>query len=335
MSYILDALNKSEQERQQREHGVTLQPLAGVPHGEDPHRSWMVWGSIGIVLAAMVIFATVYFLMRGNSQSTSSTQTGSVAAVTVPAATANSVSSPAPAVVISASKPNDSLTQQTVLPAAVPKPTAKVPGTVGAASGGGNDSVKSLYQRKGMTTEQARTELPVTAPAAVKGKTEAVKTFASDEPATVRTPEADQIAPAAAEPRANLDAMQKAMQKERETELAARVQSEIEALQARDSAEAERGGPRPTAAEVADGPSVPLATDLPPAVQQRIPNIEFGAHVYAGKTGNGFVILNGKKRYAGDELAPGLKVERIAEDGVILDMGGTRFKLESMRSWTN
>lgn len=332
MSYILDALNKSEQERQQREHGITLQPLTGVPHGEPRTTRWLPWVGLGIVVAAALVFAAVYLWMQGRQ----------LPVTAAPAPTVNAAASAVPASRVPASQPPASASRD-VAPA-VGAPAASTAATVAppersvAAPAVASDSVRSLYQRKAMTAEQARADVPATVTEAAPSTTDTVKTFGADAPAAVRTAEVEAAAPAPAAGGANLAALQAALQKQREAELAARVQSELEALQARDASAAERAAarvPQPAPAQAVAEPTAPLATELAPALQQRIPTIEFGAHVYAGRTGNGFVILNGKKRYAGDPVAPGLTVERVTEDGVILDLGGTRFKLESMRSWFN
>lgn len=359
MSYILDALNKSEQERQQREHGVSLQPLTGMPHDKDSATRWLPLAAVAIVIAAAGVFAGVYFSMQ---QNVAVTQNSAPVAPTTAAPPAF------PAATVPATAPVPAVVPATV-PAVVPATTPKVAATVTTISAlprrntGSNDSVKSLYRQKGMSTEQAMAQsvadealarqtgtndaAPAVNGAAVTG--DAVKTFADDEAAFVRTQEAAQAARSAVDQKArDLDAARK-----REAALMARVQAELEQIQAQDGAataakqaamakqeamarqEAARVAAPKAVEPVPEADNVPLATQLSADLQRRIPNIDFGAHVYAGKTNNGFVILNGKKRYTGDTVAPGLTVERITEDGVILDMGGTRFKLGSMSNWIN
>jgi len=369
MSYILDALNKSEQERQQREHGASLQPLTGVPHPGNRNTRWLPLAAVAIVIAAIGIFAAVYFAMRAKTPPVQSTQAVPVSSV-APAAPAsraapasNPVPSPAPSV------------------ATTPAAVDDKPAAVATASTSTSEFVKSLYQRKGMAAQQAKAEAaaenshsaPIadgTAPDDVVKGGAAVKTFDADKTASVQTQDAArQSSPAPAEKSTvNQKALDAELAREheatRDSELAARVQAELERMQAQDAKAAEKqtavakaqptkvapvqkskpvqpgSFPNQTAsaapASAADpDANVPLATQLPADVQKRIPNIDFGAHVYAGKTNNGFVILNGKKRYPGDTVAPGLTVQRITENGVILDLSGTRFKLNSMSSWIN
>jgi len=375
MSYILDALNKSEQERQQREHGVSLQPLTGVPHPGNGNARWLPLAAVAIVIAAIGIFAAVYFLMKVKTPPPQLAQPAQVA----PAAP---VVTPAP---VPASNPVNPAPVAAVASApAAEKPVA--PAEV--ARTGTSDSVKSLYQRKGMPAEQAMAQAASgqsrTAPIAESAASDdvvktgaAVKTFDADKTASVQTQDAatQSAQPASAPPAAekstvNQKALDTELARERESardaELAARVQAELERMQAQDAKEAAKRAvavakARPVqsaqsvsksqpvqpasvskqAASAAPAPAVdpdanvPLATQLAADIQKRIPNINFDAHVYAGKTNNGFVILNDKKRYPGDTVAAGLTVERITEDGVILNLSGTRFKLNSMSSWIN
>lgn len=364
MSYILDALNKSEQERQQREQGISLQPLTGMPHPGNAGPRWLPMVAIAIVLAVAGGVAGVYFMMR------SKTPEQAVAAP-MPSAQPSVPRTPNPVTV--PSQPIDARPAPALPAQAPPQVQAAPPVALApvAARNGASDSVRSLYQRKGMSAEEAmaqaaaesaRTKVAPLNPNVagdIVNSTAAVKTFDRDDAASVRTQDvARQDMQPEAVPRSTVN--QKALETElarqraeelarqREAELAARVQAEIEKMQAQDAsqtqarvvqknpAQARVAPTKPAPAAVADPDAdVPLATQLSTDLQKRIPNIDFGAHVYAGRTNNGFVILNGKKRYTGDAVAPGLVVQRITEDGVILDMSGTRFKLNSMSSWIN
>jgi len=366
MSYILDALNKSEQERQQREHGVSLQPLTGVPHPGNNGSRWLPVAAVAIVLAAVGIFAGVYFAMKAKAPAPLSN------AASAKSASASVHANSAP---VSAPVPVPQATRPAVAPV-VPASPQSAPNAVRAAAApvpvttdrsasvrpGTSDTVKSLYQRKGMSTEEAMAQSAAEDARATAAPIDSapvvgddVKTFASDEAALVRTQEAARQDAQSAVPKSTVN--QKALDAEiarqreaaREAELSARVQAELEKMQAQDAAVAAKlaqSRPKPSQLQSKPKPAepvpvadpdanLPLATQLSGDVQKRIPNIDFGAHVYAGKTNNGFVILNGKKRYSGDSVATGVVVERITEDGVILDMNGTRFKLHSMSSWIN
>jgi hypothetical protein len=82
-------------------------------------------------------------------------------------------------------------------------------------------------------------------------------------------------------------------------------------------------------------------TPLPPYInaltwqqQKTIPALEYGAHIYSSRSGSGFVILNGSKRFAGDQVTSNLLIEAILVDAVQLNLEGLRFRLPAMESWS-
>jgi len=75
--------------------------------------------------------------------------------------------------------------------------------------------------------------------------------------------------------------------------------------------------------------------DIAWSIKSHIPSIEYTAHIYAADKHSGFVILNGAKKHAGDKLRSGTYVEKIEEDGVVLNHNGVLFKLAAMKSWNN
>jgi hypothetical protein len=61
--------------------------------------------------------------------------------------------------------------------------------------------------------------------------------------------------------------------------------------------------------------------------------VDYGAHIYATDNNSGFVILDGARRRAGDQLDSGLYIEKIEEESVILSFNGMLFSLPAMKSW--
>ena len=80
---------------------------------------------------------------------------------------------------------------------------------------------------------------------------------------------------------------------------------------------------------------LPLLSELSAQRQRSIPSINFSLHVYSSEQGKGFVTLNGQRRRAGDQVAPGLRLEDIVDDFIVLSYDGSRFRLMSLNSWIN
>lgn len=83
----------------------------------------------------------------------------------------------------------------------------------------------------------------------------------------------------------------------------------------------------------AEPENIPYATELPRDFQSSIPNIAYSVHIYASENNAGFVILNGKRCYPGDKVEAGLFLETINSDGVVLSFHNTLFRLDAMKDW--
>lgn len=80
---------------------------------------------------------------------------------------------------------------------------------------------------------------------------------------------------------------------------------------------------------------LPLLSELSPQRQQAIPSIDFSLHVYSSDQDTGFVTLNGQRRRPGDQVAPGLRLEKIVDEFIVLSYKGSEFRLLSLNSWIN
>jgi general secretion pathway protein B len=85
------------------------------------------------------------------------------------------------------------------------------------------------------------------------------------------------------------------------------------------------GKTAPTGTAAEDGKRVMALNELPPAVQREIPNISISFHAYSSNPRDRRVMINGAMSGQGELLAPGLSLEQITPDGVILDYKGYRF----------
>ena len=79
---------------------------------------------------------------------------------------------------------------------------------------------------------------------------------------------------------------------------------------------------------------IPYLHELPERTQNAVPSINYVNHIYSEKAG-GAVIINKKTLRAGQEISPGMLVERVASDGVIIQYQGLHFKLNALSSWVN
>jgi general secretion pathway protein B len=66
--------------------------------------------------------------------------------------------------------------------------------------------------------------------------------------------------------------------------------------------------------------------ELPPSIQREIPAIVISFHIYSSLPGERRVMINGEMARQGDFLTPGLSIEQITPDGVILGYKGYRIR---------
>ncbi len=79
--------------------------------------------------------------------------------------------------------------------------------------------------------------------------------------------------------------------------------------------------------EAARGESLPMINELPFATRNALPAMDLTMHLYSDDPGRRMVLLNGARAGDGDELDNGLRILAIRPDGVALEFQGTRFLL--------
>jgi general secretion pathway protein B len=84
-------------------------------------------------------------------------------------------------------------------------------------------------------------------------------------------------------------------------------------------------GTTPPAVSAAGG--VPTINDLTAQATSGLPVLNVDLHVYSRDPAQRFVVINGKRYQEGSALKEGPTVERITEDGVVLNHRGLRFLL--------
>ena len=80
--------------------------------------------------------------------------------------------------------------------------------------------------------------------------------------------------------------------------------------------------------------SVPHLYDMPPLVQQAIPDMSFAGHVYSSEASQRSIIVNGHSMSEGEVIIEGLKVEQITRNGVVFNYQGQLFRMEVLQDWS-
>jgi len=79
------------------------------------------------------------------------------------------------------------------------------------------------------------------------------------------------------------------------------------------------------AADAADAQAVMSMADLPPSVRQELPAMKISVHAYSANPGGRLVGIDSRILREGDFVVPGLELEEITPDGMILAYKGYRF----------
>lgn len=87
----------------------------------------------------------------------------------------------------------------------------------------------------------------------------------------------------------------------------------------------ERSGTAPRPADTKAAPTDPTKLRLPLEIETRLPAFFMTAHIYDIDASKRFVVINALKYTPGDTTREGLKVEDILPDGVVLSFEGHRF----------
>ena len=75
--------------------------------------------------------------------------------------------------------------------------------------------------------------------------------------------------------------------------------------------------------------SVPVMAlaDLPPAIQREIPPLAFSGSMYSTNAADRMVLLDKRMLHEGDEITPGLTLDRVLPKGAILRYKGHVFQV--------
>jgi hypothetical protein len=301
MSLILDALNRSRQDTSDVP-GLATQHFEPVePAGGDRWRVALPW--LALVVAAGVIVWLA--LERGREPVASAPP---VAEAVVPATTLQSADTlqqgPVPASggrSVEAVRAPDPRPADTAQPVVVPVPDR----TEQSAAAGG----RSPAEQHREVTEPAGQELAADPEVAALYQREAPAASSPLKPAVSATA-ADTEAPPETPP------TQRDEQPVDLEHLVVKAQREVDN------------------ARLSEHPA-PFVIDLSQQKKDAVPTIFYQRHDYAGDSASSSVVLNGKTLRVGGLAAPGVKVEEILPDSVVLSHDGNPFRLRALNSWVN
>lgn len=89
----------------------------------------------------------------------------------------------------------------------------------------------------------------------------------------------------------------------------------------------------PQGVQTQDANAVPNLTQLPQAFQNLVPPMSFSTHVYSSNPSKSFVVINGQTYAPGAQVYQGFLLEAIVEDGVVFNHLGQRFKMDALKNW--
>lgn len=281
MSYILEALRKSEQERQAGQAPSLPTVVAGAAPRPPSVPTW----AIALVLVALNGAMLGYFWLHGFGTAPPETDAGAPA--TIQDATrkpSEGAAKPEHGAVATqqapVEKPSPSQPENAV-PSRTPPIAAQPPAAPKTAVAENPPALKRSLPR--------RAPEPVLASkgAAVTGATDAARQTAPAKPAEAASESGRQSPPQA-------------------TSLPAEEQSEQ---------------------IPAPNDSIPFLDALPADIQQRLPPLKINLFAYSPVPAERFAIIDMKRYNVGDSIAGGPAVVEIRSDSLVLQLGGTKFRI--------
>jgi general secretion pathway protein B len=84
---------------------------------------------------------------------------------------------------------------------------------------------------------------------------------------------------------------------------------------------------KPKPAPAAPAESVALLQDLPPQIQREIPTLAINGYIYASNPADRSVLINNHLRREGEQVAPGLTLEKLLPKEMVLNYRGYRYRI--------
>lgn len=287
MSYILDALRKSEDQRRLGQSPDLSAAPVTASSGSASSSKWRI--AIVVVLVIALIALAGYWLFIDRPEQGASD---------VPEAAQSTESSPAD----TSSDARQAVSEQD----SEAEPPVREPA---------EESAPAQRRRRTIIDRRSPNQQPATA----------VSRPAPARPGAVRTPppvvppgEREQLIADPEQARRLIEAQtQSEPENVRDAEPAASVRS-VAPTESSD-AEAEDGEWEPERIEFLE------KWDLPLSVRQELPELDLSIHVFSGQAADRFVLINGERRLEGAALGDGVRLSEIVRQGAIVEFRDYRF----------
>lgn len=92
-------------------------------------------------------------------------------------------------------------------------------------------------------------------------------------------------------------------------------------------AEPARAEPAPAATPPAGEDNLRSLQQLPDGLRREIPPVTFGGYIYSPTPGESLLLVDKTLRREGDEVAPGLVLERLTPKAAVMNYRGTRYRV--------
>jgi general secretion pathway protein B len=83
----------------------------------------------------------------------------------------------------------------------------------------------------------------------------------------------------------------------------------------------------PTASAAGSDAALPTLSALPDAVRGSVPKIAFGGYMYSANPADRLILVDNILRHEGEEVAPGLVLEKLLPKGAVMIFRGYRYRV--------
>lgn len=353
MSYILDALQKSEHERRQKQHSVQINPFEEQEFSPSKSRSllpWLLVGSLLLLLTALAIVLWFQWPTNGVSKPVMDEGKPAVATVT----NNKSVVADEPTVQAQGKATNVKTTnfdeRANHLSSVSPSQAKTASSHSGQSSvaapavklAPASSEVKRLYAQSEQRRELEKKNFggaSVLDGASTQNGASIQNGKASyrSDTSSVGTKVDDAGAEQPETPELDTDAIVVAALTQLQNGVAPPQQAPVD----NDPAPVQLAPSHATRVDLTDASATntnnptafPTADALPENVRSALPSLKYTSHIYSSSSQKGFVMINGGKYREGESVAPGVYIEKIQDEGVVLSFGGHLFFQEAMTDW--